>query len=151
MRFLSTSRALTVAVLSLAVACSDSTEPRVSSADIAQHRAQWESHHLTRYAYDYVLGSGFFISYAGHTMHIVVVGGVVSSVSDVTLGQQLSGDLSHWPTIDALFDQAEAAESAKALTKIRFDPTFDFPTEMDIAGPPDASGGVFASNLQLLP
>src|SRR3954453_13072843 len=103
MRSLSSSRTLIVAILCLAVGCSHSTEPRVSSADIAQHRAQWESHHLTKYAYDYVLGNGFFIADAGHTMHIVVIGGVVSSVQDETLDQQLSGDFSRFPTIDALF------------------------------------------------
>jgi hypothetical protein len=148
---LRSSRTLVLAVLSLVAGCSDSTEPRVSSADIVQHRAEWASHHLTRYAYDYILGNGFFINFAGHTMHIVVIGGVVSSVRDVTAGQDMPGDLSGWPTIDALFDEAMTAQSANALTAIHFDRTYAFPTEMDLAGPPDASGAVFASNLQLLP
>jgi hypothetical protein len=50
-----------------------------------------------------------------------------------------------------LFERAAQAVRVKALSAITYDPVFDYPTRMDLAGPPDASGSVFASDLQLLP
>jgi uncharacterized protein DUF6174 len=139
---------LAASAIVAAMGCSSTTGP--SAGDIAAHRALWANHHLTRYAYRYRV-TGFFISYAGHDIRIVVVGGSVSSATDLTTGQAAPGSPSDWPTIDALFDRALDASSAHALTSMRFDPQFDFPAQMDLAGPPDASGSVFASGLELLP
>jgi uncharacterized protein DUF6174 len=136
-------------MFTLLVGCSDATTG-VSSTDVSTHRARWSSRGLTKYAYDYKV-TGFLISYAGHTIHVVVLNSVVLSATDVTTGQAAPGDPSSWPTIDKLFDQATQAATDGSLRGVRFDPTFDYPTEIDLAGPPDASGSLFASGLQLLP
>jgi len=149
-RFVSTPLALLSAAL-LAAACRDPAGPTASSTDdVAVHHARWDARHLTKYQYDYKL-TGFFIAFAGHQIRVTVINGAVSSAFDVTAGQPMTGPLSTWPTIDALFDQAERASDAGLLRAIHYDPTFDYPTQMDLAGPPDASGTIFASGLSLLP
>jgi hypothetical protein len=141
-------RLLAAAVALSADACSNPTE--MSSSDISAHRARWSAHRLTKYAYDYKV-TGFLISYAGHEIHVVVLDGVVQSATDLVTGQAAPGDPASWPTIDKLFDEAMQAAADGSLRDAKFDPTFDFPTELDLAGPPDASGSVFASSLLLLP
>ena len=70
---------------------------------------------------------------------------------DMTTSQPAPGDPASWLTIDKLFDEATQAAASGTLRGARFDPTFDYPSELDLAGPPDASGSVFASGLLLLP
>ena len=141
-------RSLAVLALMLAAGCADSTI--APSADLTLRRGRWAAHGVTAYEYDYQVG-GFLISYAGHRIHLVVRNGVVQSATDLTIGQAAPGPASAWPTIDALFDEATQAATEGSLRGIRFDPTLDYPTEIDLAGPPDASGSVFASGLQALP
>jgi hypothetical protein len=133
----------------VAAGCSDSTGPQPSD-DIQAHRARWAAHGLVGYSYDYRV-TGFFISYAGHHIRLEVRDGVVRSATDVATGQAMPGDPARWPTIDALFDQAQHAADAHALHAVRFDPVLDYPTDIEVSGPPDASGSVFASDLQPLP
>jgi hypothetical protein len=121
-----------------------------SSVDLSAHRAHWAARGLTKYAYEYKL-TGFNVSWANRQIHIVVLNGVVASATDVAAGQPAPGDPASWPTIDKLFDQASQASTNRTLRTIRFDPTFDYPTEIDLAGPPDASGSIVASGLSLLP
>jgi hypothetical protein len=45
---------------------------------------------------------------------------------------------------------AQAAD-AGMLRGVRFDPVLGYPTEIDLDGPPDASGSVFATGLRALP
>ncbi len=127
-----------------------SVSTAVSPASIETQRAQWTSHALTRYSFDYRV-TGFFIAYAGKPIRIVVINGNVSSAQDLTTNQTMSGPLTQWPTIDSLFARASAAASAGTLRAIRYDPTDGYPSEIDLNGPPDASGSIFASNLQPLP
>ena len=147
MRSLPWFRALATAIVVLG-ACSNPTE--ISSNDISAHRARWSARGLTKYAYDYKV-TGFLISYAGHDIHIVVLNGAVASATDMTTGQIAPGDPSSWPTIDKLFDEATQAAANGSLRDVKFDATFDFPSELDLSGPPDASGSVFATRLLLLP
>jgi len=137
-----------VAVLAVMVACHNPTDS--SSVDLAAHRARWTARGLTKYAYDYRL-TGFNVSWVNRPIHIVVLNGVVVSATDVATGQAAPGDPASWATIDKLFDQASQASASRTLRGIQFDPTFDYPTEIDLAGPPDASGSIFASGLLLLP
>lgn len=140
---------LAVLALTLAAGCADSATDSATapSVDVTARRAAWAAHGLTAYEYDYQVG-GFLISYAGHRIHLVVRNGAVQSATDMTTGQAAPGPGSAWPTIDALFDEATQAATEGSLRGIRFDPTLDYPTEIDLAGPPDASGSVFASGLQ---
>lgn len=135
---------LAASALILLAACSDPTGN--SSTDVSSHRARWLSHGLTKYTYHYKV-TGFLISYAGHDIHIVVINGVVQSATDITTGQPAPGAPSSWPTIDKLFDEAAQAAADGSLRGARFDATLDYPTELDLAGPPDASGSIFASQL----
>src|SRR5512138_1837611 len=148
MRSVSWLRLLTAAVVLSTAACANPTE--MSSTDISAHRARWSAHRLTKYAYDYKV-TGFLISFAGHDIHLVILNGVVQSATDLVTGQSAPGDPASWPTIDKLFDKAMQAAADGSLRNATFDPTLDFPTELDLAGPPDASGSVFASRLLLLP
>lgn len=153
MRFVPWLRLLAVAVVLSAGACSNPTETsstHISPTDISAHRARWSTHRLTKYAYDYKV-TGFLISYAGHDIHLVILNGVVQSATDLVTGQAAPGDAANWPTIDKLFDEAMQAAGDGSLRDAKFDPTLDFPTELDLAGPPDASGSIFASRLLLLP
>jgi hypothetical protein len=71
----------------------------------------------------------------------------VQSAVFVADSEPILAPASSFPTIDQLFERAEAASAGGTLTGITFNPHFHFPTEMDISGPPDASGSVLASNL----
>ncbi|HET7190089.1 MAG TPA: DUF6174 domain-containing protein [Gemmatimonadaceae bacterium] len=136
-----------LALLALA-GCHDPTS--VQSSELAARRARWVAHGLTSYEYDYML-TGFFIQFAGHRIHLVVRDGAVQTATDLTTGQVLAVSPQRWPTIDDLFDDAQRAADSGSLSRVLFDGTLDYPAEIDIAGPPDASGAVFATGLAALP
>lgn len=129
----------------LSVGCSSSTAPR--SPDVALRAAIWSQRRPTDYAYDYQLGSGFFIEFAGRWVHVVVRGNAVVSATDVETGEAMRESLTTWPTIDQLFEDAQEAAQSGSLLGIRYDPQYGYPTEIDLAGPPDASGSLYARNL----
>lgn len=128
--------------------CHDPTSAQ--SSELAARRARWAAHGLTSYEYDYRL-TGFFIQFAGDRIHLVVRDGAVQSATDLTTGQVLAVAPQRWPTIDDLFDDAQQAADGGSLINVHFDGTLDYPTEIDFAGPPDASGAVFATGLVALP
>jgi hypothetical protein len=132
-------------IVCFAAGCSGSTSP--GNFDLTLHRAQWEAQHITNYQYDYLL-TGYFIGYAGRPIRIVVRDGVVQSAVYIADGEPVPLPTSEWPTIDRLFDRAAKANTEGALTGIRYDSQYDFPSQIDISGPPDASGSLYASNLQ---
>lgn len=136
--------------LALVVACSLSGAPTAPSLqDVLQERTLWSAHHLTKYAFVYEV-TGFFINISGHPIRLVVLADTVRSATDMTTGDSVPGSAT-FPTLDGLFDRAIAALSSGALTAITYDSTFSFPNRMDFAGPPDASGSILASGLELLP
>ena len=139
---------LLLAALAAASGC-DNAPVAVRAPDLQQQRAAWASHNLTRYAYVYET-TGFLSAWSGRPVRLVVINGAVSSAQYVS-NDSLLPDPSVFPTLDGLFDQAEAALAAGTLTAITFDSTFGFPTRMDLAGPPDASGSIVASGFELLP
>ncbi len=138
---------MTLALL-LACAC-DNAPVAVRPLSIEQERATWASHRLTRYAYVYEV-TGFFISFEGRRIRLVVLNDSVASAQDLTTDSLLPVT-SAFPTIDGLFDRAAAALAEGTLAGITFDPTFGYPSSMALTGPPDASGSVLASDLELLP
>ncbi len=133
-----------VAVAAVCLGCSASTGP--DHFYLAVQRSEWEAQHLTSYQYDYLV-TGFFINYAGKPIRVTVQNGVVQSAVFVADSEPISQPASFLPTIDQLFDRAEAASAGGSLTGISFDSRLHFPTEMDLAGPPDDSGSLFASDL----
>ena len=134
--------------LALSVACGNAPTA-LRRSDLESERAAWAAHHLTRYAYLYE-ETGFLNSYSGRLIRLVILNDSVSSAQDVTTDSLLPAP-GVFPTLDELFAQAEAALAAGTLTSITFDSTFAYPRRMDLAGPPDASGSILASSLELLP
>jgi hypothetical protein len=142
------SSALLVAGLALVVGCEPApTAP--SAQSIQRERSLWSAHHLSRYAYVYET-TGFLINWSGRRIRLVVLNDTVVSAQDLTTDSLLTMP-SAFPTLDGLFDRALVALTTGTLSAITFDPTFDFPSRMDLAGPPDASGSILASSLELLP
>ena len=141
--------AVTIAAVSLFAGCGESTSP-VPKSEISAHRTEWTQRAPAAYEYDYRL-TGFFISFAGREIHVVVRDGVVQSATDVATGEPMAGPLTTWPTVAALFDEVTKAADAGMLRGVRFDPVLGYPTEIDLNGPPDASGSVFATGLRALP
>ncbi|HEX6534159.1 MAG TPA: DUF6174 domain-containing protein [Gemmatimonadaceae bacterium] len=147
----------------LAVGCSSPTSDNrpddhpngrsvgTTPSEVTAEREQWASHGVKSYEYDYTIGGGFFIVYADHPIHVVVRDGVVAAAADVETGEPLPGPLTFWPTIDTLYARAARAAEAGTLLGLRVDSALGYPTEIDLAGPPDASGSLFASNLRALP
>lgn len=147
---LSVRRRGTVIVLALLVIAGCHEPTSVQSSELTLRRARWTEHGLTSYEYDYRL-TGFFIQFAGDRIHLVVRDGAVQSATDLTTGQTLAVAPQQWPTIDDLFDDAQRAADSGSLTRALFDDTLDYPSELDFAGPPDASGSVFAAGLVAMP
>jgi hypothetical protein len=131
------------------LACGQPTAP--SRDDVIAHHASWSTHGLTKYSYVYEETGYFICCTEGQQIRLIVINGVVASAVFVETGQPVPGSPSGFPTIDALFERAVRAAEATALSAIAYDPVLDYPTRMDLAGPPDASGSVFASDLQPLP
>lgn len=130
------------------LSCDSPTGPSVET--VVQHQAAWATHNLSRYAYQYEI-TGFFNTLEGKAIRLVVLGDTVRSATFVATGDSVPVAPSLLPTIDKLFEQAIAAATDNTLTGVTFDPTFSYPLQMDLAGPPDAGGSVFASHLELLP
>ena len=120
----------------------------VQPGGIQTERAIWQAHDLGRYAYVYET-TGFLIAWSGRPVRLVVIDDSVTSAQDVATDSMLPA--AAFPTIDELFARALAAQSEGSLLAIAFDSTFAYPSRIDLAGPPDASGSIRASDLQLLP
>lgn len=121
-----------------------------SLVDLQQAYAKWSAHHLSRYAYRFET-TGFFNALDGQTMRLVVLADTVRSAQFVATNDSVPILPSRLPTIDQLFAQAFAAHESGILTAAEFDPTFSYPTRLQIAGPPDASGAILSSDIELLP
>jgi len=138
-----------LAALALLAAASCKAPTADDGTQLALHRTQWEAHGITSYQFDYLV-TGFFIAWEGRHIRIVVRGDTVNAATFVDTGEP-AGSLTTWPTIDELFDQAQRAAAAGTLRDARFDAQLDYPSEIDLAGPPDASGSLIVTQLQPLP
>ncbi len=132
-----------VPVLTL-VACTTPTAP--SLREVMLQRAQWQAAGLTDYSYVWA-EYGFFVGYEGQPFRLEVRDGVVRAGLSPTTGDTVPWPWTQFPTIDTLFDRAIAAMNDHKLTAIAFDARYHYPTRMELAGPADASGSVFASQL----
>src|SRR2546427_10661863 len=138
-----------LSVLALTIAtCRDVTGPTVD--EILANRALWSAQSLTDYSYHYEV-TGFFISWEGQEIALDVRNGTVATAVFVATGQQVPGRATEFPTIDALFDRAWLAGVGPKLKSLSFDPLLHYPVRMDLAGPPDARGSVFAAHLEPSP
>jgi hypothetical protein len=121
-----------------------------SLADLQRAHAAWTAHHLTRYAYRYMT-TGFFTTLDGQAMRLVVLADTVRSAQFVATNDSVPVVPATLPTIDALFALVITARSGGTLVAAQFDPIFDYPTRLEFSGPPDASGVIVASDIELLP
>ncbi len=139
--------AAVLAACSHATTGPDAPTPRpgtTGSANVVVSRARWDSFHFRDYSYVY-LQTGFFITFTGHQVRVVVKADSVTAVRDAVTGDSVPWSPQTFPTIDQLFDRAIAADSAGLLSGIAYDSVYGYPTRIDFAGPPDASGSVFVS------
>ena len=137
---------LSAATVLFAAGCTGATDP---GGTLALHRARWQARGIASYRFDFHQ-TGFFITCTGPLVRLHVTAGVIDAATDQSTGQPLPVN-GCWPTIDQLFDRAAQAEQVGSLTSIDYDPTLDYPTRIEFAGPPDASGSDFVSNLQPTP
>jgi hypothetical protein len=127
------------------------TSPTAPSlVDLQRAQASWTAHHLTRYAYRYMT-TGFFNALDGKAIRVVVLADTVRSAQVVATNDSLPVASAMLPTIDALFALAIAARADGTLVAAQFDSVFAYPTRLEIAGHPDASGVIVASHIELLP
>lgn len=140
-------RILTAALLTAAACSNILTSNR--SADVETMYARWQARHVA--SYDYEFDQGGFFNECPRPVHAYVHADVVDSATVLATGQPVPGGLlACVPTIDGLFRSALGAAHNGALTRIRYDATLSFPADIDIAGPPDASGWLQASKLMHL-
>jgi hypothetical protein len=112
-------------------------------------RARWEAQQIHDYQFVYTQ-TGFNSILTGKVARVMVFGDTVRSATDTLTGDSIPFAGSLIPSVGALFDEAVGAAGDGSLTGIQFDPQLSYPTRLDIAGPPDASGSLFLSNLQPL-
>jgi hypothetical protein len=140
-------RLLLVGLLTgLATCRSSPTAPSLS--DIQRAEAEWTTHNLTRYAYRYETIGGFS-ALDGQAIRLVVLGDTVRSAQFVATNDSVP--VAFLPTINALFTLAITRRAEGRLVAAQFDSIFGYPRRLELSGPPDASGVVVASDIELLP
>jgi hypothetical protein len=137
-----------LAVAASLAAC-DTTRP-VSDADRAAlqaHEMQWGQRDFHSYEFDYSesqLSTNF-------NVHITVVNDTVTNVIDKNTGQPPTVPRT-WPTIDALFNEADfAVRESDISVSLEYNDQYGYPTLFSITG--NNPGGNFlarVSNLQPL-
>jgi Family of unknown function (DUF6174) len=137
-----------LAFLGVLAACQSATAP--SLTELQRQQDVWASHHLERYAYQYET-AGFSIVWDGRAIRLVVLHDTVRSAQYAGTADSVPVAPATLPTIDALFAIARTALQDGHLVGAQFDATFGYPTRIEVSGPPDASGVIRASQVELLP
>jgi hypothetical protein len=137
---------LVIAATVAAAAC-DTTRAVTATdrAALQQHEDQWGQRSFHSYAFDYAETQ---LS-TNYNVHIVVENDTVAEVTDLQTGQPPSVPRT-WPTIDALFNEADFAVLRGGVT-LEYDEQYGYPTLFSVQS--NNSGGGFVarvSNLQPL-
>ena len=146
------SRVTGILSLALALGCSEATAPTTldaaapTLAEVLAHKSLWSAQKLSNYSYHYTV-TGYFILWKDRELTLHVSNGRVTAAVFTATGKSLP-DPADLPSIDRLFDMAEQAARDGTLEAIEFDSRLGYPARMDLAGPPDASGSVFAVGLE---
>ena len=140
-------RAVSVCLLTIvSLAACDTTRP-VSDADRAAlqaHEAQWAQRDFHSYEFDY---SESQLS-TNYNVHITVVHDTVSDVIDVHTGQPPAVPRT-WPTIDALFNEADFAVNESGISvSLEYDDQYGYPTLFSITD--NNPGGSFLARVSNL-
>lgn len=138
MRTLRASTTLTLATLPLRGCGHTITGTR--TADVSLQEARWQARGIASYRYDYS-EYGFYNTCPQGPLRVYVRADVVDSATIIATGAPVpASGLPCVPTIDGLFQGALAATRNGTLQAIRYDGSYGYPAEIDISGPPDASG-----------
>jgi hypothetical protein len=129
------------------LACLDSTGPTASQ--IRAEQARWRGYFIRDYQYLYQQ-IGFYSPITGKVILVIVIGDTVRGATDTLTGDSIPLAWGVVPTVDGLFSTALGGASDGSLTAVQFDSALGYPRQIEIAGPPDASGSLFAANLQPL-
>ena len=141
-------RAIVVGMLIIGSLVACDTTRSLSDSDraaLTQHEAQWDARSFHSYSFDYSQSS------VGRTfnVHIDVQDDTVADVVDIGTGQPPEDPIS-WPTIDGLFNEADAAVQQNDFTvSLAYDDQYGYPTLLSITSN-NPGGGFVArvSNLQ---
>lgn len=141
-------RAIVVGMFIAATLAACDTTRSLSDSDrqaLQQHEAQWHARSFHSYSFDYSQSS------VGRTLnvHIDVQDDTVSNVVDIDTGQPPADPIT-WPTIDALFHEADVAVQQDNFTvSLAYDDQYGYLTLLSITSNNPGGGFVArASNLQ---
>ncbi len=137
---------LTLALFA-AAACSDANGPTTYQVEAA--RSRWRMQQIHDYQYLYSQ-SGFYTNISDRIIRVLVLADTVRAAHDTLTGDSLSTAGGAFPSVDGLFELAISGIDGGILTTIRFDRNLSYPTRLDLAGSPDATGSIFASEVQAL-
>ena len=119
-----------LAVLVLAISCSDSTGPLRKRVDLNAARQRWQSQNLHTYAFT-VQRSCFCPNV--DPLYVVVLSDTVAGVLDVATGEQV--DRRFGVTVEDLFTFIKNALDGSAhVIRAEYDAAKGFPTEIDYDG-----------------
>ena len=127
---MNTVRFVGLALLGLAVSCSDGVAPVPQPSDLEVARQQWRAQNLHTYAFT-IQRSCFCVN--THRLYVFVQTDTVAGVLDLDTAEPVDRQLGE--TVDGLFTFIENAID-RHVQKIRadYDPTKGFPTEIDYDG-----------------
>jgi Family of unknown function (DUF6174) len=137
-----------VALVLAAVAGCEGAPTAPSRSEVSHQRDLWLAQGIANYRYVFRT-EGFFNARDGRAFEITVREGSVTAAVEVATGDSMPPD-AFGPVI-GLFDEAQSAIADGRLASITFDPTYHYPTVLNLSGPPDASGQVTASALHPVP
>jgi hypothetical protein len=140
-------RAVIVCLLTMvSLAACDTTRP-VSDADRAAlqaHEEQWGQRDFHSYEFDYAESQ---LS-TNYNVHITVVNDTVATVIDTQTGQPPAVPRT-WPTIDALFNEANfAVDEDDISVSLEYNDQYGYPTLFSITG--NNPGGSFLARVSNL-
>ncbi|HVE35585.1 MAG TPA: DUF6174 domain-containing protein [Gemmatimonadaceae bacterium] len=119
-----------VALLGLAISCSDAAAPGQHVTDLEAARQRWQTQNLHTYAF--TIQRSCFCGNT-HPLFVFVVSDTVAGVLDVTTGTPVDRQLGE--TVDGLFTFIQTAIDRPAkLIRATYDPAKGFPTEIDYDG-----------------
>lgn len=131
-------------VVTVAGACGHRAKPTLAE-QVAARQERWHARGVTSYGYDFDQ-SGFFNG-CPHPIHVEVRDDSVVSATVAATGRSVPAKWQCAPSIDGLFQTAIDAARKGELSGIRYYRA-GYPREIDIAGPANASGSLFASKLK---
>ena len=119
-----------LALLAVAISCSDATGPAHQPTDLEAARQRWQAQDLHTYAFT-IQRSCFCANV--HPLYVLVLSDTVAGVLDLQTGEAVDRQLGE--TVDGLFTFVQNAIDHHAqLIRADYDDAKGFPTEIDYDG-----------------